>query len=164
MFAAVCRHTQAGIDRRRAERGLPRIEEIKQDNAPRSPVRLVKPRLSLADEIARQKREQAVQEAEERAKEYRASREKFEHTYALIEKRICRALKITRADILSTSRKTALVFARQAIMYWTCRLTERTLPEIGRLMGGFDHTTILHGRRVYPKKRAKMSRNLRALG
>jgi chromosomal replication initiation ATPase DnaA len=162
MFAAVSRHTQAGIDRRKAEKRLARIE---QDNAPAPVVRLVEPRRSHADELARQKRETAMDEAAERARAFREQfpDAQFRHTYTMIEKRLCRVFNVTRAELQSTRRHREIVLVRQAIMYWTCRLTKRSLPEIGRSMGGFDHTSVLHGKRVYPVKRAKMGRTLRAV-
>ena len=75
--------------------------------------------------------------------------------------RICRATGVTRGELLSDRRNKEVVFARQAVFYWSQRLTKMSLPEIGRRMGGRDHTTVLHGSRVYPEKRAKMGRHLR---
>ncbi|MHC5307529.1 helix-turn-helix domain-containing protein [Bartonella sp. LJL80] len=82
-------------------------------------------------------------------------------TYQKIEFRICKALKITRNEIRSVRRDSEIAFARQAIMYWAVRLTPLSYPRIGVLMGGKDHTTILHGVKVYRVKRAKMGRTLR---
>lgn len=83
--------------------------------------------------------------------------------YATIARRICRVFKVKKAHLLSDRRDRRLILCRHAVMYWACRLTDRSLPEIGRLMGGKDHTTILHAYRSYPDKRAAMGRNLRAL-
>ncbi len=78
-------------------------------------------------------------------------------------RRICRALKVNKEELLSDRRHKEIAFARQAIFYWATRRTRLSHPEIGRRMGGKDHTTVLHGSRVYPKKRAAMGRNLRAV-
>jgi len=78
-----------------------------------------------------------------------------------IEVRICQALKIRRDEIHSDRRTRRVVLARHAIMYWACRLTLMSLPEIGRRMGNKDHTTILHARDTYPSKRAAQGRHLR---
>lgn len=88
-------------------------------------------------------------------------RERFRHSYRLIEARICRAHRITVHELHSRRRHNQVVMARQAVMYWACRLTLHSLPEIGRMMGGLDHTSVLHGRNVYPQKRAKQGRYLR---
>lgn len=82
-------------------------------------------------------------------------------TQAIIERRICRALKVSKVDVRSKRRLRKIVLAKQAIAYWTYRLTNRSLPEIGRLLGGRDHTTVLHSMRKYPEKRAEMGRYLR---
>lgn len=87
--------------------------------------------------------------------------ERFRHSHHLIETRLCRAFRITRTELHSRRRNRRVVLARQAIMYWSCRLTLHSLPEIGRKMAGLDHTTVLHGRNAYPKKRAKQGRFLR---
>lgn len=87
----------------------------------------------------------------------------FRHTYRIIEERALRLFRLTRTEINSNRRHVRVVFARQFIMYWACRLTTLSLPQIGRLMGGRDHSTVFHGRDVYPVKRAKMGRTLRGV-
>lgn len=119
-------------------------------------------------------REKAIAEMEALERSYRAARRKLMakigkgsvasiHSYAMIEKRICRAFKVSAKDLHANRRHRNVVFARQAMMYWATRLTTLSLPQIGRLMGGRDHTTVLHGYQVYPKKRAEMGRHLRAI-
>jgi chromosomal replication initiation ATPase DnaA len=82
-------------------------------------------------------------------------------TVARIEARICRALNVSRKDVRSDRRNREIVLARQAIMYWSARRTRFSLPQIGKFMGGLDHTTVLHGKKAYVEKRAKMGRTLR---
>jgi chromosomal replication initiation ATPase DnaA len=86
----------------------------------------------------------------------------FKHSYKRIEARAMKLFKVSRAEILSDRRAKEIVFARQFIVYWTCRLTRRSLPEIGRLMNR-DHTTCMSSKRAYPRKRAKMGRTLRPI-
>ena len=46
---------------------------------------------------------------------------------------------------LKTKRRTKnVVFPRQIAMYLSRELTDISLPEIGVLFGGKDHTTVLH--------------------
>lgn len=82
-------------------------------------------------------------------------------SFDLIVMRICKALRVTPLELIADRRNVEVVLARQAIFYWGCRRTRLSLPEIGRRIGGRDHTTVLHGKNVYPKKRAKMGRYLR---
>ena len=49
------------------------------------------------------------------------------------------------ADLKSKRRTSAIVTPRQVAMYLCRTLTSHSLPEIGRLFGGRDHTTVLHG-------------------
>lgn len=111
---------------------------------------------------AERKREAALLAAKEFAEACRLEMgpQPFRHSHALIERRLCRVFRIRRDEIRSERRDRRVVLARQAIMYWSARLTMLSLPSIGRLMGGRDHTTVLHGRNVYPSKRAKMGRHL----
>lgn len=61
---------------------------------------------------------------------------------------VCRHFDITRNDILSQRRDRRVVRPRQ-IGYFLCKkLTQTSLPEIGRRFAGRDHTSILHGIRV----------------
>jgi hypothetical protein len=48
-------------------------------------------------------------------------------------------------DILARRRGVDVVRPRQVAMYLTKVLTTRSYPDIGRRIGGRDHTTILHG-------------------
>lgn len=50
-------------------------------------------------------------------------------------------------DMVSVRRNPRLCLPRQIAMYLGRTLTPRSLPEIGRLLGGRDHTTIMHGYR-----------------
>jgi len=49
-----------------------------------------------------------------------------------------------KMEILSHRRHRAIVLPRQVVMYLSRELTNRSLPEIGRLLGR-DHTSVLHG-------------------
>jgi chromosomal replication initiator protein len=60
-------------------------------------------------------------------------------------KAVCNHFEVTMADICSPRRPQALSFSRQAAMYLLRERTELSLSEIGALLGGRDHTTILHG-------------------
>ncbi len=51
------------------------------------------------------------------------------------------------SDILSDIRTKDVAFARQVAMYLAKTITPMSYPEIGRRLGGRDHTTILHGYR-----------------
>ena len=50
-------------------------------------------------------------------------------------------------DIVAKSRKANLVRARQVAMYLSKDLTNKSLPEIGALFGGRDHTTVIYAHR-----------------
>lgn len=50
-------------------------------------------------------------------------------------------------DMVSARRTANVVRPRQVAMYLASTLTRKSLPEIGRLFGGRDHTTVLHAKR-----------------
>ncbi len=57
---------------------------------------------------------------------------------------VSRHFKIAKTEILSARRSRDVVRPRQIAMYLAKSLTSRSLPEIGRRLGGRDHTTVLH--------------------
>lgn len=54
---------------------------------------------------------------------------------------------LTIDELNSKSRTRTLVTARQIAMYLLRELTEMSLPKIGEMMGGRDHTTVIHADR-----------------
>lgn len=53
---------------------------------------------------------------------------------------------ITPLDISSQKRNKEVAFPRQIVMYLCQNMTNASLQEIGKYLGGRDHTTIIHGR------------------
>jgi chromosomal replication initiator protein len=54
---------------------------------------------------------------------------------------------LTLEDLCGTSRSRVLVNARQIAMYLCRELTDLSLPKIGQMFGGRDHTTVMHADR-----------------
>jgi chromosomal replication initiator protein len=75
--------------------------------------------------------------------------------------RICLAMNVSKAEVLSERRNKHVALARHAICYWAYRRTTLSMPKIGGFLGGRDHTTVMHSVRVYPKLRAAQGRTLR---
>jgi chromosomal replication initiator protein len=61
-----------------------------------------------------------------------------------IQKRVAEHYNIRISDMHSARRARAVARPRQAAMYFSKQLTARSLPEIGRKVGGRDHTTVMH--------------------
>lgn len=57
---------------------------------------------------------------------------------------VCDHLNTTSQDINGKSRKKDIVQARQIIMFLADKLTNMNTTRIGRLIGGRDHSTVLH--------------------
>ncbi|MBC8118389.1 MAG: chromosomal replication initiator protein DnaA [Burkholderiaceae bacterium] len=76
-------------------------------------------------------------------------------TVELIQKTVADYYKIKVADMYSKRRPTAIAFPRQVAMYLAKELTQKSLPEIGELFGGRDHTTVLHAVRKIGGERTK---------
>ena len=52
---------------------------------------------------------------------------------------------VTLADLLSHSRSQRVAFPRQIAMYLLREESDLSLPKIGEILGGRDHTTIMYG-------------------
>ncbi|MFN9185499.1 MAG: chromosomal replication initiator protein DnaA [Betaproteobacteria bacterium] len=65
-------------------------------------------------------------------------------TVELIQKTVADHYKIKVADMYSKRRPNNIAMPRQVAMYLAKELTQKSLPEIGELFGGRDHTTVLH--------------------
>lgn len=61
-----------------------------------------------------------------------------------IQKTVAEYYKIKVADLLSKRRSRSVARPRQMAMALSKELTNKSLPEIGDLFGGRDHTTVLH--------------------
>lgn len=72
-----------------------------------------------------------------------------------IQKYVADFYKIKVADMYSKKRPASIALPRQIAMYLSKELTQKSLPEIGELFGGRDHTTVLHAVRKITDKRIK---------
>ena len=61
-----------------------------------------------------------------------------------IQKTVAEYFKIRSADLLSAKRTRSVTRPRQIAMALAKELTNHSLPEIGGMFGGRDHTTVLH--------------------
>lgn len=61
---------------------------------------------------------------------------------------------MTPEDLISGRRTRPFAFARHEAMYRIKTERARSLPAIGRLLGGRDHTTVLHGIRCHEVRAA----------
>ncbi len=61
-----------------------------------------------------------------------------------IQKTVADFYKIKVADMYSKKRPASIARPRQIAMYLAKDMTKKSLPEIGELFGGRDHTTVLH--------------------
>jgi chromosomal replication initiator protein len=74
-----------------------------------------------------------------------------------IQKTVADFYKIKVADMYSKKRPASIARPRQIAMYIAKELTQKSLPEIGELFGGRDHTTVLHAVRKIGGERQKNS-------
>ncbi|MCR3755685.1 MAG: chromosomal replication initiator protein DnaA [Sodalis sp. Psp] len=70
-----------------------------------------------------------------------------------IQKTVAEYYKIKVADLLSKRRSRSVARPRQMAMALSKELTNHSLPEIGDVFGGRDHTTVLHACRKIEKLR-----------
>ncbi len=83
-----------------------------------------------------------------------------------IQKTVADFYKMKVADMYSKRRPANIALPRQIAMYLAKELTQKSLPEIGDLFGGRDHTTVLHAVRKISEarlKQAELNHNLHVL-
>ena len=74
-----------------------------------------------------------------------------------IQKTVADYYKIKVADMYSKKRPASIARPRQIAMYLAKELTQKSLPEIGELFGGRDHTTVLHAVRKIGGERRQVT-------
>jgi len=74
-----------------------------------------------------------------------------------IQKTVADYYKIKVADMYSKKRPASIARPRQIAMYLAKELTQKSLPEIGELFGGRDHTTVLHAVRKIGGERQQLT-------
>ena len=77
-------------------------------------------------------------------------------TVDFIQRCVVEEFGISLQDLKTKKRNKQIVFPRQIAMYLSRELTDLSLPEIGELFGGKDHTTVLHS---YNKLKEEIHRN-----
>jgi chromosomal replication initiator protein len=70
-----------------------------------------------------------------------------------IQKKVADYYHINPREMRSNKRTRTVVFPRQIAMYASKELTTLSLPEMGDLFGGKDHTTVLYAVRKIDKLR-----------
>ncbi len=74
----------------------------------------------------------------------KASRRRDANPVEEIQQRVSAAFGISRAELVGSTRAATPLRARQVAIYLTRELTDLSLPQIGRLYGGRDHSTVLN--------------------
>jgi chromosomal replication initiator protein len=72
-----------------------------------------------------------------------------------IQKAVADFYNIKVADMYSKKRPANIARPRQIAMFMAKELTQKSLPEIGELFGGRDHTTVLHAVRKIGEERSR---------
>lgn len=74
-----------------------------------------------------------------------------------IKRTVARHFNVKLSDFDSSKRARSIAYPRQIAMYLCREMTGLSLPKIGELFGGRDHTTVLHGCEKIAKDLAKDS-------
>ncbi|MCP1471515.1 chromosomal replication initiator protein [Sphingobium sp. OAS761] len=83
-----------------------------------------------------------------------------------IQKACAAHYRIDAAEMRSKRRARAVARPRQVAMYLAKKMTPRSLPEIGRIFGGRDHSTVIHAVRTIEQLREsnpELDADIRAL-
>ncbi|MEM7072143.1 MAG: helix-turn-helix domain-containing protein, partial [Pseudomonadota bacterium] len=74
-------------------------------------------------------------------------------TIAAIQRAVCAHYSVQLKDLLSARRSRAIVQPRHVAMYLARELTVRSFPEIGRMFGDRDHSTVYHAIKQIERKK-----------
>ena len=74
-----------------------------------------------------------------------------------IMRKTCDFYNVRMSDLLSPKRSRNIARPRQVAMYLAKQLTQRSYPEIGKRIGGRDHTTVIHAVRKIEELKAQDS-------
>lgn len=74
-----------------------------------------------------------------------------------IQKATAAHFRIDPSEMRSKRRARAVARPRQVAMYLAKKMTPRSLPEIGRIFGGRDHSTVIHAVRTIEALRAEQA-------
>ena len=83
--------------------------------------------------------------AEEALKDIISPNEKKVITTELVVDIVAEHYGITPTEIYSKNKSRNISYPRQIVMYLTRRLTEESVTDIGKTLGGRDHSTVIHG-------------------
>ena len=61
-----------------------------------------------------------------------------------IQRKVAEHFEVSLEELRGARRQRSILYPRQVAMFLCRRLTEASLPEIGRAFGGRDHTTVMH--------------------
>ncbi|MDD4599747.1 Chromosomal replication initiator protein DnaA [bioreactor metagenome] len=89
-----------------------------------------------------------------------------EITMELIQEVVSSYFKIRIDDLLAKKRTRNVTYPRQIAMYLCREMTETSLPRIGEMFGGRDHTTVIHAHDKINRERAediKLSNTIKEL-
>ena len=101
--------------------------------------------------------------AEEAIKDIISPGESRKVTPELIIEIVAEHFHITPADIYSNKRTANIAYPRQVAMY-LCKENGTTLKKIGDIMGGRDHTTVMHGVEKIEKELQNNDSTIRTIG
>lgn len=79
----------------------------------------------------------------------RGSADARRSTLAAVLKDVCSTHRVWAGDLCGRSREGLIVRIRQECMYRMWMETDRSTAQIGRALGGRDHTTVVHGIRTH---------------
>lgn len=95
-----------------------------------------------------------AQERVERKRKALAELSTPQPNWRIICAEVCAKHDITAAELLSARRPVRLVMARHEAMWRLKNETSMSLPQIGRRLGGRDHTTVISGIKAHERRLA----------
>ncbi|MDR1538097.1 MAG: chromosomal replication initiator protein DnaA [Clostridiales bacterium] len=86
-----------------------------------------------------------MEKAEDALRDVISRLDKPEISVEYIQEVVAAYYELTVADLNSRKRTQNIVYPRQIAMYLSRKLLDVSLPDIGKIFGGRDHSTVIHG-------------------
>ena len=84
-------------------------------------------------------------------------------TVDTIKSAVAKYFRMSVPELMRKTREKAVSHPRQIAMYLSCKLTTHSLPNVARMFGGYDHTTVLYSKRKVAKLEEECAETRRAI-
>lgn len=116
----------------------------------RGGIRVINKPVESVDNVEKQVSNRVTDDLDQFDAEFAIVGDAFRWKRIIVE--VCRKHGITLAQIMSRRREERIVIARHEAVWRLCEETSMSLPQVGRRLGGLDHSSVIHGKRKHEER------------